>query len=54
MCILAALPFCCAGISIGMETTAASVVAIAAALIGSYVLGTTAAPNGDYEFIYFE
>ncbi len=40
------------GISIGMETTAASVVAIAAALIGSYVLGTTAAPNGDYEFIY--
>ncbi len=40
------------GISIGMETTAASVVAIAAALIGSYVLGTTAAPSGDYEFIY--
>jgi K(+)-stimulated pyrophosphate-energized sodium pump len=40
------------GISIGMETTAASIVAIAAALIGSYVLGTTAAPSGDYEFIY--
>jgi len=40
------------GISIGMETTAASVVAIAAALIGSYVLGTTVAPSGQYEFIY--
>lgn len=39
------------GISIGMETTAASVVAIAVALICSFELGTLAAPSG-YEFIY--
>ncbi len=41
-----------AGISIGLETTAASIVAIATALIGSYVLGTTIAPTESYEFIY--
>jgi K(+)-stimulated pyrophosphate-energized sodium pump len=40
------------GVSIGFETTAPSVVAIALALIGSYVLGTTAAPSESYEFIY--
>jgi len=39
------------GISIGMETTAMSVLAIAISLIASYELGTMAAPSG-YEFIY--
>ena len=40
------------GISIGLETTGASIIAIAVALISSYVLGTTVAPSGEYEFIY--
>jgi len=40
------------GISIGLETTGASVIAIAVALISSYMLGTSVAPSGEYEFIY--
>jgi K(+)-stimulated pyrophosphate-energized sodium pump len=40
-----------AGISIGLETTAASIIAIAVALIGSYELGASIAPSG-YDFIY--
>jgi len=41
-----------AGISIGLETTAASIIAIAVALIASYEIGASVAPTGNYEFIY--
>ncbi|MHC1709481.1 MAG: sodium-translocating pyrophosphatase [Methanomassiliicoccales archaeon] len=41
-----------AGISIGMETTAMSVLAIAVALISSYELGVLASPDAAHEFIY--
>ncbi|HNU35102.1 MAG TPA: sodium/proton-translocating pyrophosphatase, partial [Methanomassiliicoccales archaeon] len=41
-----------AGISIGMETTAMSILAIALALIGSYEIGATVAPAGESGFIY--
>lgn len=40
------------GISIGMETTAMSVLAIAVALISSYELGVLASPDVAHEFIY--
>ena len=40
------------GISVGLETTAAPVVAIAVALLVSYELGTLAAPNVAGQFIY--
>jgi K(+)-stimulated pyrophosphate-energized sodium pump len=39
------------GISVGLETTAAPIVAIAIALLGSYALGSSIAPAG-YGFIY--
>ena len=41
-----------AGISIGMETTAMSVLAIAVALISSFELGVLASPDAAHEFIY--
>jgi len=41
-----------AGISVGMETTAMSILAIALALIGSYEIGATVAPAGESGFIY--
>ncbi len=41
-----------AGISIGMETTAMSILAIAVALISSYELGVLASPDAAHEFIY--
>jgi len=41
-----------AGISIGMETTAMSVMAIAIALIASFELGVMASPDAAHEFIY--
>ena len=40
------------GISIGMETTAMSILAIAIALISSYELGVMASPDAAHEFIY--
>jgi K(+)-stimulated pyrophosphate-energized sodium pump len=40
------------GISIGMETTAAPVIAIAVALLTSYYLGGLAAPAGASTFVY--
>ncbi len=41
-----------AGISIGMETTAMSVLAIAISLIASFELGVLASPDAAHEFIY--
>lgn len=40
------------GFSIGLETTAAPIIAIAVALLASYGLGFAAAPSQDLEFIY--
>ncbi|HOQ25167.1 MAG TPA: sodium-translocating pyrophosphatase [Methanomassiliicoccaceae archaeon] len=40
------------GFSIGLETTLMPVIAISIGLLGSYMLGTMAAPSADMEFIF--
>jgi len=40
------------GFSIGLETTLMPIIAISVGLLGSYTLGTMAAPSADLEFIY--